>query len=324
MNHSKLPFAEVLCCPACKKGELALIKDNQCACEACGQTYPIREGVPILIVPGRSVLDPLQLAESEFSLFETAPGSLIDRLIAKTTRPISRNLAAASNYNRLAADLSHSGSESRVLIVGGSVMGAGADKLFNMSRATFIETDVCWGPRTQLICDAHDAPFKSETMDAVVAQAVLEHVVDPALCVAEIYRVLKPNGLVYAETPFLQHVHMGPYDFTRFTHLGHRRLFRDFEELSSGISGGPGMALAWALRGFFHSLAKSPRGRLLAAAVASWVGAWLKYLDSRLVKNAAAFDSASGFYFYGRKSQRPLADDDLVRKYQGGQLGFGK
>lgn len=165
MNHSNLPFAEVLCCPACKKGELAFIKDNQCVCEACGQTYPIREGVPILIVPGRSVLDPLQLAESEFSLFEAVPRSLIDRLIAKTTRPISRNVAAESNYNRLAADLSRSESESRVLIVGGSVMGAGADKLLNMNSATFIETDVCWGPRTQLICDAHDAPFKSETMD---------------------------------------------------------------------------------------------------------------------------------------------------------------
>jgi len=324
MNQPNLPFTDILCCPACKKGELALIKDNQCACEACGQTYPIREGVPILIVPGRSVLDPLQLAESEFSLLETAPRSLIDRLIAKTTRPISRNVAAESNYNRLATDLSGSGSESRVLIVGGSVMGAGADKLLNMSSATFIETDVCWGPRTRLICDAHDVPFKSETMDAVVAQAVLEHVVDPTLCVAEIYRVLKPNGLVYAETPFLQHVHMGPYDFTRFTHLGHRRLFRDFEELSSGISGGPGMALAWALRGFFLSLTKRRRGRLLAAAVASWVTAWLKYLDSSLVKNAAAYDSASGFYFYGRKSQGPLADDDLVRQYQGGQVGIGK
>jgi len=105
MNQSNLPFADILCCPACKKGEVALINDNQCACQVCGQTYPIREGVPILIVPGRSVLDPLQLAESEFSLFETAPSSLIDRVIAKTTRPISRNVAAELNYSRLAADL---------------------------------------------------------------------------------------------------------------------------------------------------------------------------------------------------------------------------
>ena len=52
--------------------------------------------------------------------------------------------------------------------------------------------------------------------------------------------MLKDDGLVYAETPFLQQVHGGPYDFTRFTHLGHRRLFRKFIELESGATAGAG------------------------------------------------------------------------------------
>jgi SAM-dependent methyltransferase len=38
-------------------------------------------------------------------------------------------------------------------------------------------------------------------------QAVLEHALDPPVVVAEIYRVLKPGGLVYADTPFMQRVH---------------------------------------------------------------------------------------------------------------------
>ena len=58
------------------------------------------------------------------------------------------------------------------------------------------------------------------------------------------YRVLKYDGLVYAETPFMQQVHMGKYDFHRFTHLGHRRLFRDFSQIESGVMCGLGMALA--------------------------------------------------------------------------------
>ena len=99
---------------------------------------------------------------------------------------------------------------------------------------------------TSLICDAHDIPFADGCFDGVIVQAVLEHVMDPGRCVEEIHRVLGDNGLVYAETPFIQQIHMGRYDFTRYTHSGHRRLFRRFEEIASGPVGGPGMALAWA------------------------------------------------------------------------------
>ena len=58
--------------------------------------------------------------------------------------------------------------------------------------------------------------------------------VEPEKVVAEIYRVLKENGIVYAETPFMQQVHEGAYDFTRYTVLGHRYLFRQFHALSIG------------------------------------------------------------------------------------------
>ena len=67
--------------------------------------------------------------------------------------------------------------------------------------------------------------------------------VDPARVVAEIQRVLKPGGLVYAETPFMQQVHEGAYDFTRFTELGHRWLWRRFAPVARGALGGPGLSL---------------------------------------------------------------------------------
>ena len=92
------------------------------------------------------------------------------------------------------------------------------DPVVNNPAIELVETDVSFGPRTALICDAHNIPFAEGSFDGVVAQAVLEHVLDPYSCVAEIYRVLKPAGLVYVETPFMQQVHMGRYDFTRFTH----------------------------------------------------------------------------------------------------------
>ena len=74
--------------------------------------------------------------------------------------------------------------------------------------------------------------------DAVICQAVLEHVLEPASAVSEIHRVLRRDGLVYAETPFMQQVHERAYDFSRFTQSGHRWLFRRFSEISAGPIGG--------------------------------------------------------------------------------------
>jgi SAM-dependent methyltransferase len=182
-----------------------------------------------------------------------------------------------------------------------------------------VETDVALGPRTGLVCDAHDLPFAAETFDCVVAQAVLEHVLDPRRCVDEIYRVLKRDGLVYAETPFMQQVHGGRYDFTRFTPLGHRRLFRHFEELRAGASSGPGQTLAWAVQYFCLGFAQGRTSRLVCNAAGRLLGFPWKYADRYLITREAALDGASGVYFIGRKSQKTLPDRDLVNLYRGGE-----
>ena len=74
---------------------------------------------------------------------------------------------------------------------------------------------------------------------------------------AEIHRVLRDGGVVYADTPFMQQVHEGPYDFTRFTESGHRYLFRDFAEVESGQVAGAGTSLRWSISYFFRALTRS-------------------------------------------------------------------
>src|SRR5262249_2087721 len=155
------------------------------------------------------------------------------------------------------------------------------------------ETDLLFGPRTALVCDAHDIPFQNDSFDGVIIQAVLEHVVDPHRCVAEIHRVLKPSGIVYAETPFMQQVHEGRYDFTRFTHLGHRYLFKAFAEIDSGAACGPGMALAWSYNYFLLSLSSSPQVRNLLRLFGRFTSFYLRFIDSYLAKRPGVFDAAS-------------------------------
>jgi SAM-dependent methyltransferase len=204
-----------------------------------------------------------------------------------------------------------------VLVIGGGILGKGMQHLAGNPAIELVDSDVALGPRTALVCDGHDLPFADGSFDGVISQAVLEHVLDPVRCVAELHRVLKPGGLVLGETPFMQQVHMGPFDFTRFTHLGHRRLFRHFEEIESGASCGPGMALAWAWQYFLLSFAVRPLSRALLRGVAALTSFWLKYLDYLLIDRPGALDAASGVYFIGRRSEQPLSDRALVRGYRG-------
>ena len=205
----------------------------------------------------------------------------------------------------------------KILVIGGSTLGLGMKILLDIPAYELIETDVSFGSYTKLICDAHDIPFEKESFDAVILQAVLEHVVDPCRCIEEVHRVLKTGGVVYAETPFMQQVHMGCYDFTRFTHLGHRRLFRKFTELDSGAVCGPGMALAWSFQYFLLCFARTRLLRACLRAIARNASFFLKYFDSYLADRPGAFDAASGFYFIGRKSDMLLSDRELIRGYKG-------
>jgi hypothetical protein len=134
--------------------------------------------------------------------------------------------------------------------------------------------------------------------------------------VAEIERVLKPNGVVYAETPFMQQVHEGAYDFTRFTELGHRWLWRRFTTIARGPLGGPGLSLYWATRYFLRGLLRSRRiADILSIPFMSFA------LADRLMKVPDMIDGASGAFFLGRKRPNAIGLDAIVSEYLGAQQG---
>jgi hypothetical protein len=143
---------------------------------------------------------------------------------------------------------------------------------------------------------------------------VLEHVLDPATVVAEIHRVLRDGGLVYAETPFLQQVHAGAHDFTRFTASGHRYLFRRFEEITAGTVAGPGTGMLWSVDHLTRGLSRSA----LAGRAVRGLAFWLRGLDS-LVPPRFAADSASAHYFLGRRSEKEMTAREIVAYYRGAQ-----
>jgi SAM-dependent methyltransferase len=204
-----------------------------------------------------------------------------------------------------------------VLILGAGTEGEGFATVRGAAFIDLVESDVAVRPNIAVVVDAHSIPFADGSFDGIIAQAVLEHVLDPYRCVAEIHRTLKPGGLVYAETPFMQQAHEVPYDFTRFTDLGHRRLFRRFEEIERGVAAGPGMALAWSIYYFLRSLAWSGASRRILSALGQALWFWLKYADRYAARTPGGFDAASAYYFLGSRSEQTLSDRELVQQFRG-------
>lgn len=224
------------------------------------------------------------------------------------------NPVEVPNARRL-ADLLKRDADGRrpvVLIVGGGTLSEGVQYLHNNVDFQFVCFDIYASDQTDFVADAHAIPLKDGVVDGVWIQAVLEHVLTPVRVAEEIARVLRPGGLVYAETPFLQPVHERAFDFTRFTESGHRWLFRQFATIDSGVVSGPGTTLFLHLRYFAGSLLRNRR----LGTLASLPFFWLRYFD-RIIPRTHASDMASGVYFLGRKRDRAIGAMEMPAFFRG-------
>ena len=86
-------------------------------------------------------------------------------------------------------------------------VGAGngyiVNKLKNMGRDA-IGQDIskeCCDAYGLVHCDMHNLIWDNDIFDVVIAKGCLEHTLSPRMAVREIWRILKPNGLLLADTP---------------------------------------------------------------------------------------------------------------------------
>lgn len=312
--------ASLLICPRCKSGLVASESSLRCSSPSCvlgaDGSLPLIGRWPALVDFERSILQRSELlssAEVDSTPLSGSQRWSIDRLpppVRSLWKPVNR--VAARNIKRLRSLLS--GPSPLVLVVGGGTIGNGVEALYADPQLRLIAFDVYGSPVTQFIADAHQIPLADASADAVVIQAVLEHVLDPRQVVREIHRVLRDGGIVYAETPFLQQVHAGPYDFYRYTSSGHRVLFRSFEEIAAGPVAGPGTQLLWSadhlVRGLLRSEAAGKFARVLLF--------WLRFLDG-CIPTRFAMDDATAYYFLGRRAARELTSREIVDYYRGAQ-----
>lgn len=312
MMNSEFNLLNNLLCVECMQGKVSL-DSGALVCESCKETFRLSHDRPIMLKKSNQLfnendyIDALPPKEEQFSQFSW---------VKKVFSP-SVNMSIDKSLECLKVELDKS-SNPVILVVGGGKQRNWLDrKLLSDRKRTIIYSDIDINAFVEIFCDGHDLPFPEGLFDSIITTAVLEHVLYPEKVASELYRVLKVGGVIYSELPFMQQVHEGAYDFTRYTLSGHRRLFNGFLEMDSGMVAGPATALVWSLENFFLSFFRMPILRKLVKGVIRLSFFWLKYFDYLLKQRSEAMDSASCTFFLGKKSKEIVKDIDIISSYIG-------
>ena len=89
--------------------------------------------------------------------------------------------------------------------------------------------DIQPGIGVDLIGDIHNLSFADNSIGTVVALETLEHVADPIRALEEMYRVLKPGGVLAISSLMFFPIHAHPWDYWRFTPEAFELLLEPFE-----------------------------------------------------------------------------------------------
>ncbi len=153
--------------------------------------------------------------------------------------------------------------------------------------------------------DVHCLPIENETVECYMCNAVLEHVIDPALAVSEMHRTLRMGGHIWVEVPFLQFYHPHPGDFWRWTVPGIRLFMEDFQEVGSGVNVGISHEVP---KVFDHTCRALRRSITVPPEIVEWFQAY----DKR-VSNPHMYSSV---HFWGKKTQSAPEEKTRYMQYR--------
>lgn len=112
--------------------------------------------------------------------------------------------------------------------VSGKILDVGCgqkpyEKLFKSSQYIGLEIDTYENRRNKkadYFYDGNKFPFQDSEFDGIVVNEVFEHVFNPSDFLAEINRVLKPEGMLLMTVPFVWDEHEQPHDYARYSSFG--------------------------------------------------------------------------------------------------------
>jgi uncharacterized protein YbaR (Trm112 family) len=308
----------IVVCPQCHN-PLVLDASDAITCGSCAIRYPLINGTPIL-----THRESAFMADDASCLGNVFANSISEN---RFKRRLRRSLPALANeYTRTEVDDLVSRELSvRAQPLSGLVVGAGerpTDMERRFPNVRWLTTDVDMAYRPLLIADTLKLPIADASQDLVVAEMVLEHVMDISQAARELERVCKPGGLVLVKTPFCFPWHGVPTDFFRCTPSGIRVLFRSMETVYLEKCMGPWGALAYQLDTLTVNLTSIRYIRLASAFASRFMFGWLKWLDWLSSSRKRDLITSSGVTFVGRKVKRIFTAREILEELQQ-QYGSG-
>ncbi len=166
--------------------------------------------------------------------------------------------------------------------------------------------------KPDVVADAQKLPFSDGEYEMVLCTEVLEHVRNPKAAMDEIFRVLKPGGMVVLTTRFVYPIHDAPNDFWRYTRYGLLHQFRNFEVIEIVPETRNFSTLAVLLQRLaFQSRFKMDKLVKVGLFTLAWI---VKYFDGLVVRQYSDIKKSmeeqdimvSGYYVAARK---PLVEN---------------
>ena len=259
---------DILVCPVCK-GDLTR-GDKTLTCAACERTYPIVDGVPVLLPDGS-----VPSTEYQHQL-----------LVRKDYDPWIPRVVLQS----LPAD-------AIVLEIGAGNM--------TLDLPNVIRADVTLTPYVDVVADAHALPFRPGTFSFIFSLAVIEHLRQPFLAAQETFDVLRNGGYTYGDCNFVFAYHGYPHHYFNASEQGLEQAFAQFEKLRTGVAPYqmPSFALFMVLTTYLNNIGPStdPEAEAYKRLVQKVLDQPLRNYDT-LFTEQAALTVAAGVFYFGRKA----------------------
>jgi SAM-dependent methyltransferase len=91
-------------------------------------------------------------------------------------------------------------------------------------------------------------PIEDEKADTIFSISVMEHLHEPQIFLNESYRILKKEGYLVLQVPFMWHIHEEPYDYFRYTKYGLEKMLSKAGFNVISIEASTGFWLTWFLK----------------------------------------------------------------------------
>ncbi|HVX14072.1 MAG TPA: class I SAM-dependent methyltransferase [Pirellulales bacterium] len=123
----------------------------------------------------------------------------------------------------------------------GAYQVAGQESLINLrslfGNKSYTGLDMRAGPGVDCVADVESLPYETGSAGTVVAMSTFEHVPHFWRGFDEVFRVLRPDGVLFVSCPFYFHIHNHPSDYWRFTPEALQVLLVDYPQRIMGWHG---------------------------------------------------------------------------------------